>query len=606
MLIGVPTTWSGSVDAVPMLECWPNGHESSVPTDYYYADMDGDWDRDGDGFYGEYGDDDDSWLGEAGVDFGPELMVGRIPVYDSRYYSNVYSDLDMIIDKLIMFNDANNNIILPMAISNYEWEENDDGDPLFKTNGLDIPKYVVENIAQPNDWSYGALYEADGIDPVPTTAPYYTQSINYNNFVSSVNTNDPGVVFWWAHGSPTSAARKIADVYGENDSNMDWLSFFSSGNIKSLNNDEDTFFFQCSCQNGYPENINNLGYSLLKKGAISTVSASRNSIYKSGTWTPGTSTCSNADIGYYYVDNLINNNMPSGEALYTAKNLLSSSSENWWQNKMVFNLYGDPSMGLDEVDLSPDSYEADNWNRVAKVISLDGTPQQHNFHFPGDSDWLMFTAFQGTKYIIEIDDIGVNSYSQLNLLSYGENVITYYILDSDDSILEWTCPESGTYYINVTNQLSENYGTNTEYEISVTSFVPESDIHVTPNQWNFGTIEQGTAPSQTFTIENQGTASLEISSINAPTEISISGVSCPFELGVGESEQFTAILDTTFLIGTVSEEIEILSNDPENQITIIPISGSINRDPESPHQNLIVSTGKKFFPQIQILIIILI
>ena len=42
-----------------------------IPTDYYYADLTGNWDYDGDGFYGERGQDT--------VDFTPEVIVGRIP-----------------------------------------------------------------------------------------------------------------------------------------------------------------------------------------------------------------------------------------------------------------------------------------------------------------------------------------------------------------------------------------------------------------------------------------------------------------------------------------------------------------------------------------------
>ena len=50
----------------------------------------------------------------------------------------------------------------------------------------------------------------------------------------------------------------------------------------TLDDDHPGFTFQCSCSNGTPEASNNLGYSLLKNGCISTVSASRVSWYEGG------------------------------------------------------------------------------------------------------------------------------------------------------------------------------------------------------------------------------------------------------------------------------------------------------------------------------------
>jgi len=50
-----------------------------LPTDQYYACLDGSWNADGDGVWGELGN---PWIGEPGddVDMVPELFVGRAPV----------------------------------------------------------------------------------------------------------------------------------------------------------------------------------------------------------------------------------------------------------------------------------------------------------------------------------------------------------------------------------------------------------------------------------------------------------------------------------------------------------------------------------------------
>ncbi|MFO7959195.1 MAG: C25 family cysteine peptidase [Candidatus Brocadiia bacterium] len=65
----------GDDSIVPDRDCYVTaGSESSsnMPTDLYYGALDGTWDADGDGVFGEAGEDD--------VDLLPEVWVGRIPV----------------------------------------------------------------------------------------------------------------------------------------------------------------------------------------------------------------------------------------------------------------------------------------------------------------------------------------------------------------------------------------------------------------------------------------------------------------------------------------------------------------------------------------------
>jgi len=49
------------------------------PSDYYYADLTGNWDLDGDGYYGEWDHD----FGSGGVDRNWDVLVGRVPCYPS-------------------------------------------------------------------------------------------------------------------------------------------------------------------------------------------------------------------------------------------------------------------------------------------------------------------------------------------------------------------------------------------------------------------------------------------------------------------------------------------------------------------------------------------
>jgi hypothetical protein len=100
---------------VPMLAVWPhwneypdpNAHGGSAPTDLYFSDLTGNWDLDGDGIYGDY--KKGSVLhdfGPGGVDFYPEVYVGRIPFYGDQsnptQFAAAIADLDKILNKYIL------------------------------------------------------------------------------------------------------------------------------------------------------------------------------------------------------------------------------------------------------------------------------------------------------------------------------------------------------------------------------------------------------------------------------------------------------------------------------------------------------------------------
>jgi len=340
-----PKDDSDSYGDIPMLMTYPregtNYYPEDIesPTDYFYADLTGNWDSNGNGIYGEPWDN---------IDLYPEVFVGRIPVYN-----NDITQLDAILKKIMnygcTYGEWRKRVMLPMAISNYE---NENGDTHAKrTDGRELPKYVVENILKPNGFSWFVMYETEGLNPVSTNAPYFNASINRTNVINEWN-KGYGIVFWWGHGSYDAVWRKywVKDD-GDNvpeDDEFNWLAFLHIQDVSSLNDQKPAIVYQCSCYNGYPEKSNNLGYELLKKGAIATVSSSRVSWYRYGLWTPD-GYSDNAEIGYEFVKRVVKGK-PLGEALYMAKaNLIPNSRyHEYMMNMMDFNLYGDPSLTINE------------------------------------------------------------------------------------------------------------------------------------------------------------------------------------------------------------------------------------------------------------------
>jgi len=163
-----------------------------------------------------------------------------------------------------------------------------------------------------------------------------------------VNGGGYGLLTWSTHGWYTSASGLMV----------------SADNVH-LNDSTPAFTFQGSCLNGYPEVPDNLGYSLLRQGAIGTVSASRvsyNLVFNPAS-DPNPLSGSNANLTYHYTTRMMQDRA-AGHALYLTKSNVNPTSS--WMNKMDYNLYGDPSAALMRtiagVDLLFDTSGSMSWS----------------------------------------------------------------------------------------------------------------------------------------------------------------------------------------------------------------------------------------------------
>lgn len=327
-----PSSGSDSVGDVPMKMCWPNRNPThpnyapypESPTDAFYADLTGNWDLDGDGYFGEWSD----YQGTGGVDFANEVYVGRIPVY-----GGAYTTLDNILQKIMNYENepapANwrRSALLPMSFS----DENTDGAYLaeqMKSVYLNSAGYSSWTMYQQGSGPCDYLNSTFGGDQ-----ELYESSVVRNRWSAS----DYGLALWWAHGSQTGAYIGYSGCSGG--------TVFSSSYTSYLDDDHPSFVYQNSCTNGYPENSNNLQYALLKRGAIGTVGATRVSWYSPGqTQFAGSTT--NAGIGFEYAKRLVQNDLRAGKALYNTKTTMTPYGSALLMNLYDFNLYADPSTGL--------------------------------------------------------------------------------------------------------------------------------------------------------------------------------------------------------------------------------------------------------------------
>jgi hypothetical protein len=424
-----PSSGSDSVGDVPMKMCWPRYTASSsreAPTDYFYADLTGNWDLDGDTYFGEYSDD----RGSGGVDFTIEVYVGRIPVYAN--ISGWETTLDNILQKIMDYENASDQAwrktaLLPMSFSD------------ASTDGAYLAEHMKSDYLNGHGYTSYTLYQqgpscSDSIFDSDETLLGGAVRNHWQN-------NSYGIVTWWAHGGSTSASIGYSGCWGG--------TLLSSNDTSSLDDSYPAFVYQCSCSNGYPEHSNNLGYALLRQGAIGTVSASRVSWYRVGTWSPSQSYPDNASIGYYFMQQIANEER-AGKALYDVKSIMGSWGGGW-MNLMDFNLYGDPSTRiLGNGSVCNDPHEPNDTRGQATPLAYGTTLTDAEICLQADVDYYAFTGNAGDQVVADIDAQVIGSALDSYLSLYDSNGIELANNDDHDGLdshIEYTLPADGTYYL---------------------------------------------------------------------------------------------------------------------------------------------------------------
>ncbi|MBU0494753.1 MAG: hypothetical protein KKA73_15330 [Chloroflexi bacterium] len=379
LLIGDPTPeGTGSTD-LPMKMCHPR-HNSpwypywrESPTDYFFADLTGNWNKDGDSYFGEWGDD----TGGGGIDYIAEVYVGRIPFYDN------YDDLDHILQKTIDYERQANatwrtNVLFPMS---------------FVEPGYDdaaLAEQVWDDHLHADGFSRWRQYQ-QGTGPCPQDNSVYDseEALRGDTMVRDRwAANRYGIVCWSGHGSQTGA-------YIGYDPDCPDGTLLDTSHVSALNDFYPAFTFQSSCLNGYPENSENLQYALLRQGCIATVAATRvswgdyNDVY--GKYDDSTSI---SGLGYQYVKRL-GNRQTAGQSLYGAKAVRPPADDCHLMDYFDTNVYGDPAVSL-------------NWTTDAAVpTSAASVPYRYTTSTAIPVSWTGTDTGSGVRsYTVQVRDGG--------------------------------------------------------------------------------------------------------------------------------------------------------------------------------------------------------
>ncbi len=263
------------------------GGEEYKPTDFYYADLNGTWDSDGDGNWGEspydnaYGLDEISW--------DPEVYVGRFPADNTN-------ELKIMVNKTLKYEsnpevgDWMNRMLLAGGISDYP----SSGDPDGEYESL-LTSYIIENYALEELNCTHLVEEAGNLSK---TALY-----NYFN-------NGYSTVLMAGHGIPS--------YYYRNPST--WA--YSSSYANSSSNDymPSLVYLDACSTSSYDNNDDNIGETLIKKdkgGAIGAIGGLRVTWYFEDDYDLQMLNRGNAKL--FWKEFFLNKNFQQGRALYDSK-----------------------------------------------------------------------------------------------------------------------------------------------------------------------------------------------------------------------------------------------------------------------------------------------
>ncbi len=339
----------GDHPQVPMRYCYPdpddhsnqagtpNAWSGEVPTDHYYADLSqpdaASWDLDGDGYYGEWGQD--------APDLLADVRVGRIPTSDP-------TRIAYTLDKLVAYEQDTGAwkrcALHAGAIAFFE-NQNHMG---YEFMDLATCIAQVEDDFM-DDWTVSRYSEQGGL----VVSPYPWAPLTATVVADDWRTGRYGLVNWGGHGWSNGANGMVwswddGDGVPESQDPQEIIFYEFVSLTSQLDDDHPSIVFALSCLVGYPEPNawGNLGEDILTDpglgAAVGILSGSRVVWVSQG---GGEHFC------YEFNHHLIGDPggpKKLGDAVFDAKwdtylwNDHTHYAEYW--NTYCYNLYGDPAM----------------------------------------------------------------------------------------------------------------------------------------------------------------------------------------------------------------------------------------------------------------------
>ncbi len=297
----------GSISKIPMLLMYPDPllHDLyQIYSDYFYADISGDFDSDGDGFYGEWGEDN--------YDLNPEYHVGRIPLDEPNRIEDVVNDTIDFEEGLL---DHYQNVMLGAV-------------HIAIVSDASLLMTVIRNwVVTPGGYDATTLFERGGL---------IRPDVNLTRFnLMQYWPNNPSGMFLWAsHGDPISAGGVGYDFIHSEDA----LFYENMGTVPGI-------VMSSGCRNSNPLWYDNLGAASLGRMAAAFVGST--AYTNPGAYGEGSL------VFLVAVDQILNRRNPIACSVDHSKKVYMDSffgliagyeTGFYFQNFMGFQVYGDPAL----------------------------------------------------------------------------------------------------------------------------------------------------------------------------------------------------------------------------------------------------------------------
>jgi len=230
----------GDDDILPCRKGWVDASHivpairDTVPTDLYFADLDGDWDRDGDGVFGEV---------EDSVDLYPDVHVGRAPV-------TYVSSADRFVAKFLAYcGNPNAAYLRNVLLTGFDISRSP---PVYGEVTMEL---------------YDSIYVPASMKPAAKV--YDSHTGNHRTAVLDALNAGQHIYIQWDHGN--------TDAYGCGWENHNWT--LGSADVQNLTNGPNhTIFIALGCLTGHFDGMDCiLGYALgaPNGGAVAGIGNSR-------------------------------------------------------------------------------------------------------------------------------------------------------------------------------------------------------------------------------------------------------------------------------------------------------------------------------------------
>ena len=309
LFIGDPHPERGEVP-MKMLSDPYKATEENTPTDFFYVDLTGTFDLNGNGIDGE--PEDYGKKEQGGMDSQWDILVGRIPCYLEKHGGKGYSAADEILQKVIDYESQ----------KDIRWRYN------FVVTSFNkhLPKEVLDDNGI--DYAIAGGFGEGGGDRGKDSTNFDGKSIDLYDADNMEILRDlnPGGIRIGGHGNTTFCGGLVSHKV-----------------VETLQTDKPSLIQLGGCQVAHPEKANNLTYSLLYRGAIGVYGGTR-SVTSYFAWLGGKKVGPRPNCREFAERSFLEG-CSQGYALWQSYSEITKwSSGHINATILLINLYGDPSV----------------------------------------------------------------------------------------------------------------------------------------------------------------------------------------------------------------------------------------------------------------------